>query len=316
MESPNRRVSISASEDDEYHEDSLPDLVLDSFTKGSHLGPAKVSGERRESLSPVASSSSLDLLTLTAAETNEVADESAWNESDYLPATEVTTEISSRSGDLKISYVDHSKAYVAPGVEKYRSYLSLMPEDVEDDEADGGKSTAEEEEERRAQILTEFTALSFEEQRAQRIKWAQELALTVDEISEVKERLAFKTAWVGVLQRNLGISKWKKFATEVELVGEKVSKGLKETSASLAATIEATESRLLSSQSLQKAKDSFEQLSNEVKDRVKQTGEELVKKVSEVSLVTSSQEFLNEITKGQGHVEAKCDQDNNEITKT
>ena len=53
-------------------------------------------------------------LTLTAAEASEAADEGAWNESDYLPASEVTTEISSRSGDLKISYVDHSKTYVAP----------------------------------------------------------------------------------------------------------------------------------------------------------------------------------------------------------
>ena len=200
------------------------------------------------------------------------------------------------------------------GAEKYRSYLSLMPEDVEEEEEAGGKTTAEEER-RREQILSEFTALSFEEQRAQRIKWAQELALTVDEIAELKERLALKTAWVGVLQRNLGISKWKKFANEVESVGEKVTKGLKETSASLAATLEATETRLLSSQSLQKARDSFEQLSNEVKDRVKQTGEEIVKKVS---LVTSSQEFLNEIAgKGhQGHAGVKCEKEIGETTKT
>lgn len=117
MESPARRVSISASEeDDEYHEDSLPDLVLDSFPNSHGAKAAKIAhGERRESLSPVASSSSLDLLTLAAAETPcEAGDEGEWNESDYLPASEVTTEISSRSGDLKISYVDHSKTYVAP----------------------------------------------------------------------------------------------------------------------------------------------------------------------------------------------------------
>ena len=65
------------------------------------------------------------------------------------------------------------QAYVpkVSGSEKYRTYLSLMPEDVEG----GNENTEEEEEEeeaatKRSQILSEFRALSYEEQMNQRIR--------------------------------------------------------------------------------------------------------------------------------------------------
>ena len=53
------------------------------------------------------------------------------------------------------------------GSEKYRTYLSLMPEDVE-----GGMENEEEDEAatKRSQILSEFRALSYEEQMNQRIR--------------------------------------------------------------------------------------------------------------------------------------------------
>ena len=57
------------------------------------------------------------------------------------------------------------------GSEKYRTYLSLMPEDVE-----GGNDNEEEDEAaaaaaaKRSQILSEFRALSYEEQMNQRIR--------------------------------------------------------------------------------------------------------------------------------------------------
>ena len=61
------------------------------------------------------------------------------------------------------------QAYVpkVSGSEKYRTYLSLMPEDVE------GANDNEEENEaamKRSQILSEFRALSYEEQMNQRIR--------------------------------------------------------------------------------------------------------------------------------------------------
>ena len=46
MDSPARRVSISASEeDDEYHEDSLPDLVLDSFRSSGGISNREPNNE-------------------------------------------------------------------------------------------------------------------------------------------------------------------------------------------------------------------------------------------------------------------------------
>lgn len=81
-----------------------------------------------------------------------------------------------------------------------------MPEDIPSSEAAG--EPEEEEEGRKQQILSEFKALSYEDQIGQRITWAKELEKTESEILELKERLAFKTAWCGVLRRNLGISRY------------------------------------------------------------------------------------------------------------
>ncbi len=49
--------------------------------------------------------------------------------------------------------------------EKYRSYLSLMPEDVE--------AGDEEEVAKQSQILSEFKALSYEEQMNQRLQYVR-----------------------------------------------------------------------------------------------------------------------------------------------
>ena len=54
------------------------------------------------------------------------------------------------------------------GSEKYRTYLSLMPEDVEG--GAGGNGDKHDEDDKRSLILSEFRALSYEEQMNQRIQ--------------------------------------------------------------------------------------------------------------------------------------------------
>ena len=58
------------------------------------------------------------------------------------------------------------QAYVpkVSGSEKYRTYLALMPEDNDIDEEEEEAAT------KRSQILSEFRALSYEEQMNQRIR--------------------------------------------------------------------------------------------------------------------------------------------------
>ena len=46
-------------------------------------------------------------------------------------------------------------------------------------------------------------------------RWAKDLERTLNEIQEVKELLAFKTAWSRVLQKDLGITRWQIISTEV-----------------------------------------------------------------------------------------------------
>ncbi len=98
-------------------------------------------------------------------------------------------------------------------------------------------------------------------------------------ISVLKESLALKTAWCGVLRRNLGISRWRRLgdacasATKSAAADlqDAIARGKEETKVreyrcfSFGTSVRLTFSmQLLSSQSLQKAKDSFEQLTNEV----------------------------------------------------
>lgn len=106
---------------------------------------------------------------------------------------------------MQISYTDHSKAYMPKmsASTKYHSYLSLMPDDIPDDDDEDGEDAHK----RRAKILSDFRALSYDEQKRQRVDWAKDLEATENEIAELKEKLAFKTAWCGILQRNLGISR-------------------------------------------------------------------------------------------------------------
>ncbi len=251
--------STSEADDnqDEYHEDSLPDLVLRT--------------DKPTRLDSTSSQRSLDLLTLVGSPEHEHDKDkksSHWNDPDYMHNNEeITTEVSESSRDVfKVTYVDHSKPHVTKvksgANERYRSYLSLMPEHDQDQEHD--------QDERRSQILSDFRALSYEDQMGQRHRWAEDLLRTEDDIAELKELLAFKTAWCGVLRRNLGLSKWRRLSEMAE-----------RTSDSFQNALEAAEAKLLqqamASESLVKAKESFEALTVEVKERMKKSTDELSK---------------------------------------
>ena len=58
--------------------------------------------------------------------------------------------------DFKVTYTNHSKAYVPKlsGTDVYRSYLNLLPEDEEKDEVDESKKSQISEE--RKKILGEY----------------------------------------------------------------------------------------------------------------------------------------------------------------
>ena len=106
----------------------------------------------------------------------------------------------------------------------------------------------------------------------------------------LKEGLAVKTAWCGVLRRNLGISRWKKLSATATELGGRVAELTETASNGLQAALEEAETRLLSSGSLQRAKESFEQLSNEVKERVRQGTEEIARKCSKIVLEEEDEE--------------------------
>ena len=84
--------------------------------------------------------------------------------------------------------------------------------------------------------------------------------------------------------------RWKKLSTTSLELSKKVVQLTEKTADNFQTALEATEQKILASQSLQKAKDSFEILSNEVKDRVKQGRDEIAKKVSQIRIVEEEEE--------------------------
>lgn len=115
------------------------------------------------------------------------------------------------------------------------------------------------------QILSDFRALSFEEQKQLRFEWHRDLETTEREMAEIKELLAFKTAWCGVLRRKLvwakpswtacqvsqfivsfqGMTKWQRISTSCK---DHVAQLTEKTASSWNHALEATETKLLNSQ--------------------------------------------------------------------
>merc|ERR1711997_1125876 len=125
--------------------------------------------------------------------------------------------------DFKVTYTNHSKAYV-PKVSKtevYRSYLTLMPDEEEEGGGDTSTSKSENEgddtkkaqiHEERLKILAHFQTLSGQEQTEQRETWSQELKILEKEISDLKSQLSAQINRRNHLRLMLGLQMIKKVA--------------------------------------------------------------------------------------------------------
>ena len=88
-------------------------------------------------------------------------------------------------------------------------------------------------------------------------RWAKELERTLNDIAEVKEKLAFKTAWCRVLQKDLGITRW-------QIISAEVNDRVSELADHLQQALETTEEKIASgsTKGLQRARVSFEAFSS------------------------------------------------------
>lgn len=271
MEENTRRSLSSSSNEDEYHEDELPDLVLDTV-------------EARESSSSLAgnddstSSSVIDLLMSMTAGRGSVStsDISQWvdatdEEVDRFDSEQVHAERTIEEDGFKVSYVNHKKAYVPKlsGTDVYRSYLSLMPDD--DDEDNIKKEEVAEE---RQKILAHFETLTGAEQERQRSLWTQELSALEDEIGKLKCQLVEKVQRRNVLKRLLGLStsiNMDVLKVNFNRVGEKLT--------ALHCVLDSTEERLVNqAEALQRvAKKSVDHLAKGIKQRIAQNSSQIPK---------------------------------------
>ena len=111
--------------------------------------------------------------------------------------------------DFKVTYTNHGKAYVPKISDKYRSYLSLMPDEEETEPDEATKAKIHEE---RQKILEHFQALTGQQQAEQREIWSEELSILETEIAQLKIKLGAKLNRRNHLRLLLGIDMIKKVA--------------------------------------------------------------------------------------------------------
>ena len=134
--------------------------------------------------------------------------------------------------DFKVTYTNHSKAYVPKfsGAEVYRSYLSLLPDDEnevqEKDVLDESKKAKINEE--REKILAHFQKLSGHEQETQRKVWSEELSQVEKEIAELKVQISIHETKRKHLRFLLGLDLMKKVKTEAKKSVTRLTKEFKE----------------------------------------------------------------------------------------
>ena len=112
--------------------------------------------------------------------------------------------------DFKVTYTNHGKAYVPKISDKYRSYLSLMPDEEEGEVQD--EATKAKIHEERQKILAHFQALTGQQQEEQREIWTEELSILEDEIAQLKIKLGAKLNRRNHLRLLLGFDMIKKVA--------------------------------------------------------------------------------------------------------
>jgi len=221
----NEEDFIAQRSDDAYVEDELPDLVLDTTLR-------KESTSSLEAITNEGSNSSsiIDLLMSLSNGRRSVSDEGI---SHWIDATdeELGEEVHAErtmNDDFKVTYTNHSKAYVPKlsGTDVYRSYLNLLPEDEEKDEVDESKKSQISEE--RKKILAHFKSLSGQEQESQRKIWSQELSQIEKEIAELRNQLGVKESRRNHLRHLLGIDLMAKVKTEAKKSVSRLTKEFKD----------------------------------------------------------------------------------------
>jgi len=198
---------IDHNPDDAYAEDDLPDLVLDTRKDSS----SSLEGQEDSN-----SSSVIDLLFNLSRERRSVSssDVANWidagnDEIDNFDTEQVHAE-RTLNDDFKVTYTNHGKAYVPKISDKYRSYLSLMPDEEEGEVQD--EATKAKIHEERQKILAHFQALTGQQQEEQREIWTEELSILEEEIAQLKIKLGAKLNRRNHLRLLLGFDMIKKVA--------------------------------------------------------------------------------------------------------
>jgi len=177
---------------DEYHEDSLPDLVLSSaYSKDDLLDD---DDDMINYQLPMPLPAPPDLL---------LPEEQFNIENEYFTSGDQITSTYGANG-VRVAYSDHTKPYI-PKIscsKAYRSYLNLtMSSDFEES----------------TQILTEqYQSLTLSNREAQTQEWKDDLSKTELEIENLRKEILKKVRHANRLKADLGITAWREFSTDIK----------------------------------------------------------------------------------------------------
>ena len=195
------------NQEDEYHDDGLPDLVLQTQDAPSSEDSVvdlilSMTGERR------------------AVSVSDLSQDSSKDEEDF-ETFEEEAHAERKNLGFRVTYTDHRKVYVPPkpsyASKVYLSYLCLMPDEEEvtkEDSKDAASRLGYDallspekmkflKAERRA-VLEQFAKLNGRQQELQRRAWIDELQVLEEDLSILRDKLSQARQKRSRLRQNIG----------------------------------------------------------------------------------------------------------------
>jgi len=202
---------------DEYHEDTLPDLVLTTSQyyhrdKSSYTSKTLADFELGDECDDDVTVEDIDF-TFPPDLINASADPTLDIQDEYFSTEQISSTYG--SSGIRISYSDHTKVYVPKISAAYRSFLNLtdVTGPLEDDTCSNetGLTSTEESLEH---VEEQFNSLTLENKEKLRDEWNEDLLRTQLEIVQLRKEVLMKIRKANNLKRKIGITAWREFSSD------------------------------------------------------------------------------------------------------
>jgi len=202
---------MSDESSDEYHEDTLPDLVLTTSQYYPHR-EKPIGAYAGKSLSDFELDDDLESeFDITFPPDLLNPDPTLDLDEEYFSTEQISSTYG--SSGIRISYSDHSKVYVPKISAAYRSFLNLTDVTTLQDDGTVDQTTSYQEESLE-NVEEQFNSLTLENKEKLREEWKQDLIRTQLEIVQLRKDVIVKIRLANNLKRKIGITAWREFSSD------------------------------------------------------------------------------------------------------